>query len=82
VPAPPHASDFFPQKQAKSIFAGSSEVLRTKAAVRQMPARKHERLQARGRIWRAGGVDMSWSVISQESNQPDRSTEINVHGHG
>ena len=27
-------------------------------------------------------VDMPRSAISQESNQPDRSTEINVHGHG
>ena len=27
-------------------------------------------------------VDMPWSAISQESNQPDHSTEINVHGHG
>jgi hypothetical protein len=47
---------FFPffLKAAKSIFAGCSEGFlkdKKKAAARQMPGRKHERLQARGINW-------------------------------
>jgi hypothetical protein len=82
----PHEYLFF--SHAKSIFAGSSvalfdffDFLKTKAAVRQMPTASTNAYRHAAEIGGHEG-DMPWSAVSQESNQPDRSTEINVHGHG
>ena len=46
-----------------------------------MPAASTNAYRHAGEIGGHEG-NMPWSAISQESNQPDRSTEINVHGHG
>ena len=83
MPAPPHASVLFFEGKPRAF---SREVqwrfFEDEGSGETDADRKHERVQARGRNWRALGGDMPWSVVSHESNQPDRSTEINVHGHG
>jgi hypothetical protein len=82
VPAPPMHL-FFPFFW--SIFAGRSEAVfdfvRTKAAVRQMPAASTNACRHAGEIaGMRGGYTIEYRIA--KTNQPDRSTEINVHGHG
>ena len=80
MPAPPNAYLFFFTSQEH--FRGKfSSVLKTKAAVTQMPTASTNAYRHAAEIGGHEG-DMPWSAVSHESNQPDRSTEINVHGHG
>ena len=84
MPAPPHASVLFfeaSQEHFRGKFSTVFDFQRTKAAVRQMPTASTNAYRHAAEIGGHEG-DMPWSAVSHESNQPDRSTEINVHGHG
>ena len=81
VPAPPMHLFFFHTPRAFSRKFSSGFCLKTKAAVRQMPTASTNAYRHAAEIGGHEG-DMPWSAVSHESNQPDRSTEINVHGHG